>query len=267
MSVTFGLLCVLLLAREPATDPAQKEEEAGDVAQEPEGGAGVSPIEIIPRIELRQSTLRLNNGLTVHDTTAEIDIQFVRRLVLRYQAPYRSITTPGGRVTGVGDTQVDALGIVQATPHLLFGLLAGGIIDTAAAPALGAGKYQISLGAAGAIKPRRFIITYVVATELFSVGGDEARPDVNRFAVRAGAILFGRQYNWLKLDLDGVADFIDDEARLLGTFEAGGLLIGRVGLFVRTGTQLLGQRELDWSLSAGFRYLFKLEQGRGRPPG
>ena len=265
MPVTCCLLCVALLAVEPHGSPAETADEAGDIAQEPAGGAGVSPIEIIPRVELRQSIVRLDAGSSIHDTTVEIDIQFVRRLVLRYQVPYRRVTTPEGPIAGIGDVQVDALGILYASPYRLLALAAGTVLDTATQPPLGAGKHQIALGAAGAVKPRRFWIAYLLAQQQFSVGGDQARPDVNRLAVRLGTILFGKQYNWLKLDLDTVADLEDEETRVLGTFEAGSLLIGRVGLFVRTGTQLLGQRQIDWTLSAGFRYLFRLERGREQP--
>jgi hypothetical protein len=262
MAATSCLLCAVLLAVEPAT----ADTEPADVAEEPEGGAGVSPIEIIPRIELRQSVVRLDDGVSLHDTTVEVDIQFVRRLVLRYQVPYRRVVTPEGPVAGVGDVTVDALGILFASPYQLLAVTAGTVVDTASQPALGTGKYQLAFGAGGALKPRPFWIAYLLAQQQFSVGGAEARPDVNRLAVRLGTILFGKQYNWIKLDLDGIADFEDEETRVLGTFEAGSLLIGRVGLFVRTGTQLLGDRQIDWTLAAGFRYLFRLERGRTQPP-
>ncbi len=263
MSAASCLLCVVLLAKDV---PAGSNEDADEAAQEPEGGAGVSPIEIVPRIELRQSTVQLNDGPSIHDTTAEIDIQFVRRLVLRYQAPHRRIASPEAQVSGIGDVQVDALGILDTTPNRLLAVLAGTVLDTATAPPLGAGKYQLTFGGAAALKPRPFWIAYAVVQQQFSVGGDDARPDINTLIIRLGTILFGRQYNWLKLDLDTLVDFQDDKGRLFGTFEVGSLLIGRVGLFVRTGTQLAGQRQVDYSLAAGFRYLFRLDQGRARPP-
>src|SRR5215471_6592657 len=87
----------------PAT--AGTEETAGeDIAQEPVGGAGVSPIEIVPRLEIRQS---------------------FQRLVLRFDVPYRVLGTPAGQVSGVGDIQVSALGIVDSTPLRLVAIVAG----------------------------------------------------------------------------------------------------------------------------------------------
>jgi hypothetical protein len=40
------------------------------------------------------------------------------------------------------------------------------------------------------------------------------------------------------------------------------LVIGRVGLFARTGTQLAGPRLIDYTAIGGLRYLFKLEKGK-----
>ena len=46
------------------------------------------------------------------------------------------------------------------------------------------------------------------------------------------------------------------QAAELGERAAG--RIGRVGLFVRSGTQLAGARQLDYSVHTGVRYLFRL---------
>ena len=40
--------------------------------------------------------------------------------------------------------------------------------------------------------------------------------------------------------------------------EVGRLLVGRVGMFMRAGTQALGPRQLDYSVEVGVRYLFRL---------
>jgi hypothetical protein len=262
MGAVSCLLYVVLLAKEPEAGASSDPDEP---TGEPEGGAGVSPIEIIPRVELRQSFVDLNNGPSIHDTVTELDIQFLRRLLLRYQAPYRRVSTPEAQISGLGDIEVNAIGILHDTPSRLLAVLAGTVLDTATQPQLGMGKYQLAFGAGAALKPRKFWIAYAVAQEQFSVGGDEARPDINTLAIRLGSVLFGKQYNWLRLDADTLVDFEGDNGRLFGTIEVGTLLIGRVGLFLRTGTQLLGQRQIDYSLAAGFRYLFKLDQGQAKP--
>ena len=80
--------------------------------------------------------------------------------------------------------------------------------------------------------------------------------------MQLGSIVFGRQRDWYLLDLAPQVNFEgEDRARLFGTIETGRLLLGRrVGLFIRAGTQLLGQRQIDYTLGAGIRYLFVLSQ-------
>ena len=99
---------------------------------------------------------------------------------------------------------------------------------------------------------------YVVVQEQFSVTGEAARPDINQLAVRVGNILFGPGYAWLKLDFDTLVDFERDAGSLYGKVEFGRLLVGRVGLFMRVGTQLAGTRQVDYSVEVGLRYLFRL---------
>jgi hypothetical protein len=263
------VLCAAVLAADPPApaDPPPDATEAaeGEVAGEPQGGAGVSPIEIVPRVELRQSFQRLEGGASLHDTVAEVDIQFLKRVLIRYQLPHRLLDTPAGQVSGFGDVQLGGLGIITSDARRLVAIVAGAVLNTASQPALGTGKTQLFFGGGGAYKPRRWLLGYGVVQEQFSVAGDNARPDVNQLAADLGAIVFGRQYNWLKLDLVPTVDFPGGATgRGFGTLEAGSLLIGRVGLFVRGGTQLFGSRQLDYSIAAGIRYLFKLETGKLR---
>jgi hypothetical protein len=141
-------------------------------------------------------------------------------------------------------------------------LIAGVVLDSATQAQLGTGKQQLLFGAAAAVKVLPWWLPYLLVQEHLSFAGDDARPDINLLLVRAGNIVFGRRWDWYKLDLDTTVDFHRGDARLFGTLEAGSLLVGRVGLFVRAGTQLLGSRELDFSLQAGIRYLFRLGAGR-----
>jgi len=259
------LLAPLLAAALVAAEPAGAG-ETDDVVDGPERGAGISPVDLIPRLELRHSFAHLPGDVSLHQTTFEMDLQYVNRLLLRYQLPIGVVRSANGQVSGLGDVELGLIAIVGSNARALFALLGGAVLDTATQPQLGAGKPQVILGAAAAYKPTPWWIAYALAQRQWSVAGDDARPDVNRVAVRGGSILFGRQYNWLKLDLDGVVAFAGGASgRLFGTFEVGSLLVGRVGLFVRTGTQLAGPREIDYTVGAGVRYLFQLERGKPRP--
>jgi hypothetical protein len=255
-----ALVCVFLVAAQGPAD------DSGDMAREPQGGAGVQPIEIVPRIELRQSAVRQRGGALVNDTTIETDVQFARRLVFRYQIPYRVLSAQGAQVRGLGDVQVQTLGILTADARRMAALLVGVVLSSASDPRLGEGKQQLVLGAGGALKPRPFWIAYGIAQQTLSVGGSSDRASIDELDLIAGSVLFGWQFNWLKVDLDGRFDFVRGVQRLFGSFELGSLLIGRVGMFLRSGTQLGGPRQLDYSLSAGIRYLFRLEASRPRGP-
>ena len=260
-----SLLFAALLAAEPLPSGAPDEDaRAQDAAQEAQAGAGVAPVELIPRLELRQSFAQLTNGTGVRATTAEIDIQFLNRLLLRYQGPLVVASTPTGQISGAGDAEVDAIALLGASPTFVAVVIVGTVLDTASQPALGAGKKQLVVGAGAAVKPLPWWLPYLLVQEQVSVAGNDARPDVNQLVARLGNVAFGPGYVWLKLDLDTLVDFEQRRGQFFGRLEAGRLLVGRVGLFMRAGTQLLGTREVDYTLEVGIRYLFRLGHGPGR---
>lgn len=257
------LLAALLAADTPApAAPDEEDARSQSAADEAKAGAGVAPVELIPRLELRQSYAQLTNGLGVHVTTAEIDIQFIDRLLLRYEGPLEIVSGPTGQVSGLGDAEISAIGMLAASRTFVGVVIAGAILDTASQPALGAGKKQLVAGAGAALKPLPWWLPYLLVQEQASVAGDRNRPEVNQLVVRAGNIVFGPGFAWLKLDLDTVVDFADSRGQLFGRLEAGRLLVGRVGLFMRVGTQLLGARAVDYTTEIGVRYLFRLGKSR-----
>jgi hypothetical protein len=243
-----------------AATPAADEASAAPEGEKP--GAGVSPVELLPRLELRQWYGNLAGDSSSHVTSIRVDIQFFHRLLLKYEGTLQTVSTPLGRASGFGDTEITATGLLVAKPNFLAAVLAGVIVDTASQPLLGTGKNQIEFGAAVGGKPVASWLPYVLVQEVFSFRGDDARPDINLLLVRAGNIVFGPEYSWLKLDLDTLIDFEADRGRLYGTLEAGRLLIGQIGLFVRGGTHLAGKREVDFSIEVGVRYLFRLQPGK-----
>jgi hypothetical protein len=271
MSLSLALLCAALATSPeaplpgaaPGDDAAATEPPRPAATSTPPAagppGAGVSPIELIPRIELRHSFVQAKGGVAANTTTAEIDIQFLDRVLLRYELPVRDLKTPAGAVSGFGDISFAAITVLGYDPTRVVALITGVVLDTATSAALGAGKQQLVLGGGAAIKPRRWWLAYAVVQEQFSFAGDGARPDVNQLSARIGNIVFGKDRSWYKLDLDPALDIENGVGRLFGTLEVGSLLIGRVGLFARAGTQLLGERQLDYSLEIGVRYLFRLE--------
>ena len=265
----FLLLAVWLAAAGPAAprqeQPAQDEEaEPASAAENVKAGAGVAPVELIPRLELRQSFAQLPGGVSVHVTTTQLDIQFLDRLLLRYEGRLNVVKTPAGQVSGFGDAQLSAIGLLAANPRLVAVVFGGVVLDSASQPALGDGKTQLVFGAGAATKPLRWWLPYVLVQEQLSVAGDAARPDVNQLFARVGNIVFGPGFAWLSLTLDALVDFQSEAGSFFGRLEAGRLLVGRIGLFMRGGTQLLGTRQLDYTTEVGVRYLFRLGSGAAR---
>ena len=127
------VLCAALVAAAPAAagDGADEATAAPDTAAEPAGGQGVSPVELIPRLELRQVFTKLQKGVAVHDTILELDIQFLRRVLLRYQGPARVVESPAGQVAGLGDIQFGLVVILGSTPRFVGALLAGAELNSA----------------------------------------------------------------------------------------------------------------------------------------
>jgi len=253
------LFLATLLASEAGGGGAEGEEAPESAAEDAQSsGAGVAPVELIPRLELRQSFAQLPTGASLHVTTTEIDIQFLNRLLLRYEGKLAVASTPMGQVSGFGDAQFSAIGMLGASPRFVAVVIGGVILDSASQPPLGQGKKQLVFGAGAGMKPFRWWLPYVLVQEQVSVAGDGARPDINQLVARVGNIVFGPGYAWLKLDLDTVVDFERSAGSFYGQLEAGRLLVGRVGLFMRSGTQLLGTRQVDYTLEVGIRYLFRL---------
>jgi hypothetical protein len=275
MVLQLAAACVWLLAGAEASQPGGAgAEQPHEVAEEPapappsklaSGATGVAPVELIPRLELRHLYARLPAGASATTTTVRMDVDFLGRLLLRYELPFRRLANATGeQVSGLGDIQLEAFGVLTAGPRQVLGLLAGVQLDSATQPQLGLGKQVLELGAAGALKFGPWL-PYLVLIQQLSVAGDDTRPDVNRLNARLGNILFGPGFAWLKLDVDTLIDFHDEgTTRLFAALEAGRLLIGSVGVFVRGGTQAIGPRELDYSVEAGARYLFRL--GTKAPP-
>jgi hypothetical protein len=269
MGSSIPLLLAALLAADPngpGTPNAESTPNApaaeAPVGEEAKDAAGVAPVELIPRLELRQSFVRVDGNTSLHVTTAEIDIAFLSRVLLRYQGPLVTLSGASGQTTGFGDAELQAVGLLAASQRFVAVAIVGAVFDTASEPELGAGKQQLQLGAAAAISPVRWWLPYLIVQEQFSVAGEAARPDVNVLVVRLGNIVFARGYSWYKLDVDGLTDFERRTGRMFGKLEVGSLLVGRTGLFMRAGTQLLGTRELDYSLEVGVRYLFRLSKSK-----
>jgi hypothetical protein len=239
----------------PEPSAAGKAPEPPDFTRPP----GVAPVDLIPRLELRQWYGRTTDGTRIHQTTAQIDIKFFNRVLVRYEGHVQVVTSPTGeQSSGFGDTEVHAYGSLGSGPRYVAIVILGGVFDTANQPVLGQGKPQVHLGGGLGVKPALWAFPYLIVQQQVSIGGDPSRPDINELLVRFGSVFFAKDHTWYIANFDAFADFEQRAGRLYGAFEFGSLLVGRVGLFMRGATQLLGTRRIDYSVETGIRYLFRL---------
>jgi hypothetical protein len=236
---------------------ATPQESGGDA---PDRLGGVNPARLIPRLELRQRFTDLaNQGGRLHSTTLRMDVVLFRRGLLRYEMPLLVQRTADGTHTGIGDIRLSALALLTSGPRHAAVVLGGVSLDSATRPPLGAGRPQVTFGGAAGFKPLPWLLNYAIVGQSLSFGGETTRPPVKVLRLELGAVVFGGQGDWYTLELEAPLDLENDVPRLLGSLETGRLLLGRLALFARGGTQLLGQRQTDYFLDAGVRYLFKLE--------
>jgi len=258
MAVSGLLLCALLAAAPAATEGAPPEADGDEAARDsPDKLGGVNPARLIPRLELRQRFTRLPGG-QLHTTTVRMDVVLFRRALLRYELPMPVQRTAAGTQSGIGDIALTLIGLVSSGPRHAVVAIGGVTLDSASRAALGAGKQQVTFGGAAGYKATPWWLAYAIVGQQLSFAGDPARPPVRRLLLELGNAVFGGRGDWYLLDLDVPIDFQADTANLLGALETGHLLVGRVGLFVRGGTQLLGPRQVEYFVDAGVRYLFKL---------
>lgn len=254
------LLAVLLVTFSAALSAADEDRKTWpDKPAQAEELTGASPAHLIPRMELRHQYVEPDSGGGIHITSTRMDVLFLRRLLLRYELPLVNVDAAGAQHSGLGDIQVKAFTLLTQNPRHITVAITGITIDTASKPMLGEGKQIADIGFAGALKVQPWLLLFASIEEQVSFAGEDARSDVNRLFANVGAVVFGGQGDWYTLDLIPQIDFSDDNhARLLAVVETGRMLQGRVGLFLRFGTQLLGEREMDYTLAAGLRYLFRL---------
>ena len=213
------------------------------------GGAGVAPVELIPRIELRHSFARLPDGASLNATTARIDVDFFRRVLIRYELPFvRLANAAGEQASGQGDITLQAIGVVTSSPRQVAVLIAGAQFDTASQPQLGQGNTSCcsarlpgsGCGAGGSPtgSPRNRSRSPATPPDPTSTSCCSAPATSCSARVRLDEAGRGRD-DRLSRRRDHPPVRVD---------RGGRLLIGRVGLFVRGGTQAVGPRQLDYTL-------------------
>ena len=206
----------------------------------------------------------LNASTSLHVTTAEIDIAFLNRVLLRYQGPLVTVSGADRPDHRIRRRRAPRDRAARLEPALRRRRHRGrGVRHRQPARA----RRRKAAARLRAPPPRsspvRWWLPYLIVQEQVSVAGDGGAPrrqhagrPARQHRLRPGVLLVqarSRRRHRLRRRRAG---------RLFGQLEVGSLLVGRAGLFMRAGTQLLGTRQIDYSMEVGVRYLFRLSEGR-----
>ena len=189
---------------------------------------------------------------------------------IRFRARYQnlSIDAPGAglfnseSVSGIGDFDARLLAIAYASSKFILAPGLEAFFDTASNDALGEGKTSLGpvvfavfpgiLGGRSLFAPAYQYI--------FSVSGEDARPDVRRSQIDLYFVwLLAQGKRWLIVDPQIILDHEND--RELGTVEAewGFMIAPSVGTsgYLRPGVAVGADRIYDWNLEIGLKFVWQ----------
>ena len=165
-------------------------------------------------------------------------------------------------MSGIGDFDARLLGIAYASKRFILAPGLEAFFDTASNDALGEGKTSLGpvvfavfpgiLGGRSLFAPGYQYI--------FSVSGDDARPDIRRSQIDLYFVwLLAQGKNWLIVDPQIVLDHENDKD--LGTVEAewGFMIAPSVGTsgYLRPGVGVGADRPYDWNLEIGLKFVWR----------
>ena len=135
-------------------------------------------------------------------------------------------------------------------------------LDTATDPLTGLGKYLLGpLIFASIDVPSLRSRLFPFYQQVFSIAGDEDRPDINYASIRPAVILTKWPNRWYTvIDPNFFIDFeLDNKTGMTLEVEVGRALSKNVIVYGRPGAGVFGDipQVHDWNIEAGFRYFFR----------
>jgi hypothetical protein len=220
---------------------------------------GTDPSKLINRVEINPVYLDTPGPGSLFTTNFKLDVPLTKTFALALEAPvsYASgYPAPLEDQFGLGDVFLRGRNVFSfEKSSLIVGAEFG--LDTSTDPLLGTGKWQLN--------PSLAYVHYL-SNELLLVGavkqrigflGDSGRDDLNSTELRFIGIYIHPQGRWLQADYQPKIDW-NNGSRVshLLEFEAGTMLSASTGLSLRAGVGLGENRDRDWSVGLGFRFLF-----------
>lgn len=223
-------------------------------ARDEEIARGVNPKDNISKVDLIYKRDNLTGDASVQSLSFKYDQALNADWGVNVELPTVKYSSPLLNQSGIGDVQFRIRKVTNFAQGALI-LGAEAVAPSASGDALGLGKWQLNpvVGAVFSFTPTTFV--YLGYKHLYSVGGDQARPDINMSQPRM-LLAYTSPKGWWVLgdlkytrDLDSRNDILDCE------LEVGQMLTRNMALSGRIGAPRLDStRTFGFSVDA--RYIF-----------
>lgn len=192
-----------------------------------------------------------------------------KKFGLRFRTRYTSLSLDTGEepfgssdVTGIGDFDARVLWLAYSSERVIVVPGLEFIFDTASNDALGAGKntlapviFAVFPGLLG--RGSLFAPGYQY---LYSVSGDDDRPDVRRSQIDLYMVwVLGQGKHWLILDPQVVIDHENDKVPALVEAEFGYMVAPSAGasIYIRPGAGIGEDKPYDWNFETGLKFVWR----------
>lgn len=220
---------------------------------------GADPSKLLYRFEFNPQFTDLAGDGTLLTANIKLDIPLTKSIGLAIDAPvgYASgFPAPIDDQFGLGDIAVRVRHVSSwEKASLIVG--AEGVFQSASEDIFGGGKWQLNPSVAFVYHLSHEYLLATAWKQRFSIGGDDGRPDLNSSEFRLIGIYINPKGWWLQADYQPKIDWEGGgEASHLMEFEAGTMITRSVGVSIRPGIGFGANKERDWSIGVGLRFLF-----------
>lgn len=219
------------------------------------GAPGVNPKDNLTKGEAFVKFDRLEGGGSLQALALKYDRAFDAASGGNVELPLIRLDVPALRVSGLGDVALRVRHVATSGPWSVI-VAAEAVLPTASRDEFGSGKWQLNpvAGAVYALTPTSF--DFVGYKHLFSVAGDDDRPDISDMQPRVLLARVWPQGYWALADLKYTKALKGDRSESLDLeFEGGRMLAADLGAWVRVGTSGM-DRSRRWGLLVGLRRIW-----------
>lgn len=223
-------------------------------AQQDNTPKGVNPRDNITKVDLIYRNEASAGGVRVNAMALKFDRALTAEVGANIEIPIVRLSSPGATDSGLGDTEM-RLRYVKNDGAISWIAAAEVVTPTASSDLLGSGKWQLNPGFGAVYAVSKTTFVYAGYKHLMSVGGDSARPDINRSQPRVLAAITSPRGWWVLGDLKFTRDHKAGTDGLDIEAEAGRMLTRDIGVSARIGTSALDSPR-NRMLSLNLRHLF-----------